>query len=75
MYMFELRDLLLSTKIEEMISYKYRNIPCILDQYFDAIIYSIGVIIISVVILARVCYFCEWMSMNNNGANGFVVFI
>ena len=61
--MFALRDLSLSTKIEEIISYKLRNVTCILGHYFDAIIYVIGAHILSVVILAEVCYFCELLFM------------
>ena len=63
MYMFALRDLSLSKKIEEMISYKYRNVTCILGHYFDAIIYTICALILSVVILVKVCYFCEFLFM------------
>ena len=44
-----------STQIKEMISYKLRNIACILGHYFDAIIYAFGALILSIVILARVC--------------------
>ena len=73
--MFALRDLSLSTQIEEMISYKLRNITCITGFYFDAIKYVIGALISSVVILARVCYFCEILFMNSNGDNGFFVLI
>ena len=51
------------------------DVICILGHYFDAIIYAIGALILSVVILARVCYFCEYMLMNNNGANGFIVLL
>ena len=58
-----------------MISYKYMDVICTLGHYFDAIIYAIGALILSVVILAKVCYFCECMFMNNNGANGFIVLL
>lgn len=40
-----------------------------------SIIYAIGALILSVVILVEVCYFFEYMSMNNNGANGFIVLL
>ena len=46
-----------------------------LGHYFDEIIYVIGALILSVVILARVCYFCECMFNNNNGANGVIVLL
>ena len=58
--MFALRYLSLSTQIEKMISYKFKNVICILGHYFDAIIYVIGALIEIVVILAWVCYIL-WM--------------
>ena len=43
--------------MEENFFYKFRNVTCILGCYFDAIIYDIGALIMSVVILVRVCYY------------------
>ena len=51
------------------------DVICTSDHYFDAIIYAIVSIILSVVILVGVCYFCECIFMNNNGANGFIVLL
>lgn len=61
--------------MEEMISYKYIDVICTPHCYFDAIIYAIGVLILSVVNLAEVCYFFEYVFMNKNGANGFIVLL
>ena len=51
------------------------DVICTLKWYFDAIKYVIGAHILSVVILVRVCYFCECMFMNNNGANDFIILL
>ena len=58
-----------------MISYKYMDVICTPGHYFDAIIYAIGALILSVVILVGVCYFCECLFMNNSGANSFIVLL
>ena len=58
-----------------MISYKYMDVICTQNLYFDEIIDAIGALTMSVFILARVCSFCEFMFMNNNGANGFIVLL
>ena len=51
------------------------DVICTPGCYFDAIIYAIGALVMSVVILAKVCYFCECMFMNNNRDNNFIVLI
>ena len=73
--MFAFSELSLSTQKEEMISYKYMDVICALGHYFDAIIYAIGALILSGVILVGVWFFCECMFVNNNGANGFIVLL
>lgn len=42
------------------------DVICTLGYYSYAVIYSIGALTLSIVILVRVLYFCECMSMNNN---------
>ena len=47
-----MKESLTLTKIEENISYKLRNVICIMGHYFDAIIYVIGALIQSEVIIS-----------------------
>ena len=65
----------LSTQKEEMIYYKYMDVICTPSHYFDVIIYTIGSLILIVVILVEVCYFCEFLFINSNGSNGFGLLI
>ena len=58
-----------------MFCYKYMDVICTPNHYFDAIIYVIGALILSVVILDGVCYFYDCMFMNNDGVNGFIVLL
>ena len=51
------------------------DVICTLENYFDVIINAIGSLILSVVNHVGACYFCEFMFMNDNRANGFIVLL